>query len=243
MRIKNLLLPLFLAAILAAQTGCAWFQRGPEPLEDTPQELAQAGVDAMEQERYKKAIEHFSDLRDRFPFSPHTPTAEVALGDAYMKSGNYDAAITVFTEFAEMNPRHEYMPYVLFRTGLAHYNKFTSIDRPQRNMQEALEYFRRVTQVYPETEYAEYSRYYKVQCRKKMGEHELYIADFYWRTKRYGSAYERYKYVMDNFEDLPEIVEYASERAKRSYYKHQEHVSNHKRGTDEGSWRDWLDWL
>ncbi|WP_291322852.1 outer membrane protein assembly factor BamD [Desulfonatronospira sp.] len=243
MKIKNLILSIILMFALAAQSGCAWFQRGPDPLEDTPQELAQAGVDAMEQERYKKAIEHFSDLRDRFPFSPHTPRAEIALGDAYMKSGNYVAAITVFTEFAEMNPRHEMIPYVLFRTGLAYYNKFTSIDRPQRNMQQALEYFRRVVQVYPETEYAEYSRYYKKQCRIKMAEHELYIADFYWRTKRYGSAYERYRYVEQNFEDLPKIVEYARERAKTSYFKHQEHASRHKRATDEGSWRDWLDWL
>ncbi len=241
MRKKILYLLLILA--FTAQTGCAWLQRGPQPLEDTPQELAQAGMDAMDQERYRLAIEHFTALRDQYPFSPHTPMAEVALGDAYYKAGRYDAAITVFTDFMDMHPRHELIPYVLFRTGLAHYNKFRSIDRPQRNMQHALEYFRRIKQAYPESEYAEYADYYMLRCRTRIAEHELHIADFYWRTGRYGSAWQRYKYVADNFSDLPEIVEYAQERAKTSYFRHQEEESRQKRAAEHGSWRNWFDWL
>ncbi len=233
----------FLIVCLMAQAGCAWFQRGPQPLEDTPQELAQAGMDAMEQERYRRAIEHFSALKDRFPFSPHTPQAEVALGDAYFKSGNYDAAITVFNDFAEMHPRHELIPYVLFRTGLAHYNKFASIDRPQRNMEQAIEYFRRIKEAYPDSDYAAYVDYYIMQCRTRMAEHELQIADFYWRTQRYGSAWHRYEHVSENFTDLPEIAEYARQRAKSSYFKHLEAKSQEKRAAEHGSWRDWFDWL
>lgn len=224
-------------------SGCALFDSGPRPLEDSPWELAQAGVSAMDEERYRLAIRHFSDLKDRYPFSSHTPTAEVALGDAYFKAGNYAAAATSYIEFLEMNPRHELVPYALFRTGLANYSMFKTVDRPQPHMIEAREYFQRVIDSYPDSEYAEYARYYIVQSRIKRAEHELFVADFYWRTKRYGSAWQRYRYVVDNFQDLPEIVEYAEERSKISYFRYQKEQSRQKREEDQGSWKDWFRWL
>lgn len=232
---------IFLA--LTCFSGCAYFQSSPRPLEDSPWELAQAGVAAMDEERYRSAIRYFSDLKDRYPFSPHTPVAEVALGDAYFKAGNYTAAVNAYREFLEMNPRHELVPYALFRTGLASYSKFTTVDRPQHHMVEALEYFRRVVESYPDSEYAEHSRYYIVQSRTKMAEHELFVADFYWRTKRYGPAWQRYQYIVDNFQDLPGITQYARERSKVSYYKFQKEESRQKRAEDQGSWRDWFQWL
>ncbi len=242
---KNIFLYLLLAIALAALlSGCSWLRSTPDEPEPTPEELAQAGAEAMEREDYKDAIDYYTQLRENHPFSPYTPMAKVGLGDAYFKRGNYETAISVYNEFEEMHPRHELLPYVLFRTGLSYYEQFTSIDRPQRNMQHALEYFRRVYQVHPETEYAQDARYYMHQCRIKIAEHELYVADFYWRTSRYGSAWERYEYVLENFRDLEEIAEYARERAKTSYYKHQMQRSEYMRVEErEGLWRRFVDWL
>ncbi|WP_028575761.1 outer membrane protein assembly factor BamD [Desulfonatronovibrio hydrogenovorans] len=240
---KKLLIQTISILTMLSLWGCAFFDRGPRPLEDSPWELAQAGTSAMEEERYRQAIRYFSELKDRYPFSPHTPVAEVALGDAYFQSGNYTAAVNAYREFLEMNPRHELVPYTLFRTGLANFSKFKTVDRPQTHMVDALEYFHRVRESYPDSEYAEYAGYYIVQARTKMAEHELFVADFYWRTKRYGSAWQRYRYVVENFKDLPEIAEYASQRSKVSYYKFQKDQSRQKRDEDQGSWRDWFEWL
>lgn len=239
---KYLLNTIIIVAALCI-SGCAFFDRGPRPLEDTSWELAQAGTSAMDEGKYRLAIKYFSDLKDKYPFSPHTPTAEIALGDAYFKSGNYTAAVNVYLEFLEMNPRHEMVPYVLFRTGLANYNMFSTVDRPQTHMIEAQEYFQRVIDSYPDSEYAGHARYYIDQSRLKMAEHELFIADFYWRTQRYGSAWQRYSDVVENFQDIPEIVEYAEERSKVSYYKFQEEQSRQKKDQDQGSWKDFFDWL
>ncbi|WP_052507032.1 outer membrane protein assembly factor BamD [Desulfonatronovibrio magnus] len=240
---KNLLKGLIITILILSLTGCTLFQRGPRPLEDTPWELAQAGTSAMEEERYRQAIRYFSELKDRYPFSPHTPVAEVALGDAYFKAGNYTAAVNAYREFIEMNPRHELTPYALFRTGLANYSKFRTVDRPQGHMVEALEYFHRVKETFPDTPYAEYSSYYIVQSRLRMAEHELFVADFYWRSKKYGAAWQRYEYVLENFEDLPEIIDYARQRSQISYYKFQKEESRNKKHEDQGSWRDWFRWL
>lgn len=234
---------LIIISVVLSASGCTYFQSGPRPLEDSPWELVQAGTSAMDEERYRTAIRYFSDLKDRYPFSPHTPVAEVALGDAYFKAANYSAAVNSYREFVEMNPRHELIPYALFRTGLANYSKFKTVDRPQTHMVDALEYFYRVIESYPDSEYAEHSRYYVIQSRTKIAEHELFVADFYWRAQRYGSAWQRYSYVVDNFQDLPDIAEYAEQRSQVSYFKFQEDQSRQKREQDQGSWKDWFGWL
>lgn len=240
---KNVLLKIIVILAALFFSGCTYFQSGPRPLEDSPWELAQAGTSALEEERYREAIRYFSDLKDRYPFSPHTPTAEVALGDAYFKAGNHTAAVSAYREFLELNPRHELAPYALFRAGLANYSKFKTVDRPQTHMLEAVEYFQRVIESYPDSEFAEHAKHYIVLSRIKEAEHELFVADFYWRSKRYGPAWNRYSHIVENFQDLPWIVEYAQERSKISYYKFQLDESRQKREEDQGTWKDWFRWL
>jgi outer membrane protein assembly factor BamD len=69
------------------------------------------------------------------------------------------------------------------------------------------------------------------------------VADFYWRSERYESAWMRYAYVVENFPDLPDVVQYARSRAKQSYVKYQQTRSTAVREKEQGSWKQWFDWL
>ncbi|WP_456324331.1 outer membrane protein assembly factor BamD [Desulfonauticus submarinus] len=213
------------------------------PPEDTAQELAQAGYDALQNKDYSEAIEYFSKLKDRYPFSPYTPQAEISLGDAYFLNGDYQAAVDVYKEFEALHPRHEAISYVLFKIGLANYKQFESVDKPYTNLAEALSYFKRVAEGYPKSKYAKEARLYIRKCRYLMAEHELFVADFYWRTGRYLAAWKRYSYVEKNYSDLPEVLDYARERKKLAYLEYQKEQGEKEREREQGSWKEWFDWL
>lgn len=104
------------------------------PPEDTAQELAELGNEAMQEKEYGKAIEYFQKLRDRYPFSPFTTAGELSLGDAYFLDEQYRAASETYKEFESLHPRHEAIPYVLLQIGISSYNQFESIDLPQDNI-------------------------------------------------------------------------------------------------------------
>ena len=213
------------------------------PPEDTAQELAEAGYEAMHEKDYTNAIEYFTKLKDRYPFSPYTPMAEVSLGDAYFLDEQYKAAVETYKEFESLHPRHESIPYVLFQIGVANFKQFKSIDRPQDNMAEALEYFYRVKETFPDSKYAKAADKYILKCRRYQAEHEIFVADFYWRTEKYNSAWKRYEYVVENYQDLPDIIQYARRRGKLAYFLYQKKVSELKRKQEQGSWKQWFDWL
>lgn len=213
------------------------------PPEDTAQELSEAGIAAMEEKKYNKAIDYFTKLKERYPFSPYTPRAELSLADAYFLDEQYRAAVDMYKEFESLHPSDEAIPYVLYQIGIGNFKQFKSIDRPQENISEALQYFYRLQETFPATEYAQESEKYISKCRTHQAEHELFVADFYWRTKRYGAAWRRYHYVQENFSELSDIRSYASKRSQIAYLKAQEGRSQKIREEQEGSWKHFFDWL
>jgi len=233
-----------LALLLLMTSGCGvidYFLLPPP--EDTAQELFEAGQDAMKEKSYSVAADRFTKLKDRYPFSPYTPRAEIALGDAYYLGEDYDKAAEAYREFETLHPRHEYIPYVLYQIGKSYYKQFRSIDIPQAHVADAIEYFNRLEQTYPDSKYAAEAKEYVIKCRRYMAEHEIFVADFYWRAEHYGAAWRRYRFITENFTDLPDVVQYAAKRADLAYLRAQEASSQSERERVQGSWKQWFDWL
>ncbi len=230
--------------MLASLSGCGFIDYYfLPPAEDTAQELYELGVESMAAKEYADAAEAFSKLKDRFPFSPYAAQAEIGLGDAYYLDGEYALASDTYQEFEALHPRHEMIEYVLYQIGMANFKSFSSIDKPLNRITTAAEYFRRLVEAFPNSKYAPEAESAIVECRRKLAEHEIFVADFYWRAERFGAAWERYRYVAVNYPDLPEVVSYAEKRAQLAYLRHQQTASEEERERIQGSWKEWFDWL
>lgn len=214
------------------------------PPEDTAQELYEAGMEAMKEKHYMDAQEYFSKLKDRYPFSPYTPKGLVALGDAYFLDEQYVLAIDAYKEFEAMHPRHEDIPYALFQIGLSGLQIQESVDRPQDHLLESIQYFTLLEETYPQTEYGQQAGEYVLKCRLRLAEHELFVADFYMRTGEYGAAWKRYTYTVENFQDLPDVVENAKIRAHLAFVEYKKTLTEAQRQEVQGSWSQFLKkWL
>ncbi|MGE4505332.1 MAG: outer membrane protein assembly factor BamD [Desulfovibrionaceae bacterium] len=243
--IKAIRLLVLAAVLVAGLSGCSlidyYFLPPPE---DTAQELYEAGVDAMRDKNYADAAEYFVKIKDRYPFSPYTERAEIGLGDAYFLDEQYALAADAYKEFEVLHPRHEQTPYVLYQVGLSNYRMFRSLDLRQENISEAIEYFTRVVDAYPDTEFARQAQENILKSRRIQCEHEVYIADFFYRTQKYGPAWNRYKFVVENFADITDLQEYARNRAQYAYFEYQKTLSEQERARVHGGWLQWLkDWL
>ncbi len=241
---KSILVFLRLLPLTLLLSGCGLvdFFYLPVP-QDTAQELYEAGVDAMNATDYYAAVEYFEKLKDRYPFSKYTPKAEIGLGDAYYLAGYYQDAMDAYVEFESMHPRHPEVPYVLFQIGVSGYKTFTSIDRPQLPVAEGLQYLYKLKEGFPDSKYAPAADDYILKCRRILAERELFVADFYLRTDKYGGAWQRFQFVVDNFADIPDVYEYASRQAEFAYLKHQEHESQEAMEETHGAWNDYFEWL
>ena len=213
------------------------------PPEDTAQELFENANDAMREKDYVTAAKYFQRIKDNFPFSPYTLEAELSLGDAYYMDEDFPMAADAYKEFEMLHPGHEAIPYVLYQIGMSDLKSFRSIDRPTTMIQEALEYFTRLTESYPGTDEANKAAEQIGKCRELLAEHELYIGDVFWNSGRYGAAWRRYSYILDEFKDVPEVYKHAEEKSVAAYYRYREEQSRQTREKIEGSWKDWFRWM
>ncbi|GAB1410042.1 outer membrane protein assembly factor BamD [Desulfovibrionales bacterium] len=211
------------------------------PPEDTAQELFENAKNEMQEKNYPSAIESLSKLNDKYPFSPYALTAGLMLGDAYFLNKQYLEAIDAYEEFLSMHPRHENIDYVLFQIGVSKFNTHHSIDLPQTQLASAIESFQRIINTYPQSTYVEQAHEYITKCRKLLAEHEMYVAEYYFKAELYKAAWMRFSHVVDTYNDLTEIHQLADTRRKIAFYQYQQQENKAKRSPS--MFKFLLDWL
>ena len=179
--------------------GCAWFQVKKEK---TARELAEEGTEAFKDEDYRKAIESFEKLRDWYPFSRYSILAELKLGDAHFHRKEYDEAILAYEEFENLHPKNEAVPYVVYQRGRCYFDRLQTIDRDQTMALEAVQTFKRLIRTYPASQYAKKAEEHIKVCNRNLAEHEFYVGMFYYKSKHYRAALERFKAVLRSYPDL-----------------------------------------
>ena len=173
-----------------------------EEEEYTAEELAWVAMDYYEGGDYSLAIEKFEKLKDWFPFSRYAILAELKIGDAHYKLGQYEEAIFAYEEFEKLHPRNEAIPYVIYQIGRCYFDRIDTIDRDQVPAREAMETFQRLIKGYPEDQYARLAKDHLNKCYKSLAGHEYIIGVFYFKSKHYEAAYSRFMSVISDYPDV-----------------------------------------
>jgi outer membrane protein assembly factor BamD len=208
--IQGLLALVLVFAFSGCSTVKGWF--GKKEKEDRPPEvLAEEGIKNLKKKKYDDAIETFEKVRDRYPYSEQALMAQLKVADAYFFKKKYEEAYQAYREFEKLHPTNKAVPYCIYREGQSFYRQRSTIDRDQTYTQKAIEQFKRLKQKYPDSEYVAKADFYLARCRKDLAEHEFYVAEFYYKTKRYQAAIDRYQALTQEYPEFSKNAE-AKER-------------------------------
>jgi outer membrane protein assembly factor BamD len=192
--------PLGLVLCLAL-SGCGtmkgWFSK--KKPDKPPEVLAEEGIKQLKKKKYEDAIETFEKLKDRYPYSDQALLAQVKLADAYFYKKKYDEALQAYKEFEKLHPTNKAVPYCIYRQGLCYYMQRSTIDRDQTPTAKAMAEFKRLKEKFPDSEYVPKAEAYMAKCRQDLAAHEFYVGEFYYRTKRYSSALERFQNLAQEY--------------------------------------------
>jgi outer membrane protein assembly factor BamD len=179
-----------------------WRSITGEEEEYSAQELAYVGMDFYESGDYSRAIEKFEKLKDWFPFSRYAMLAELKIGDAHYQLKQYEQAIFAYEEFEKLHPNNEAVPYVVYQTGRCYFDRIETIDRDQTPAKKALETFQRLIKQYPNDEYARTADAHLSKCYQHLAGHDFIIGVFYYKSKHYQAACQRFKSVISDYPDV-----------------------------------------
>lgn len=170
--------------------------------EKTADQLAEEGNTYFEEENYKSAIESYEKLTDWYPFSVHAKEAEIRVADAHYKLEEYEQAKAAYSEFSQLHPRDPKADYVLYQIGRCYYDQLEQPDRDQAPAINAIDAFRNLKMQFPDSQYSSEVNAYIDQCLKNLAEKDLYVGKFYFKSRHYSAARERFLSVINNYPDF-----------------------------------------
>ncbi len=189
MRTKILKL-LFIFTILGFYAGCA----SDEKNADTAEGAFKIAKEYDDAERYEIAIQKYSDVKNKFPYSSFAVAAELAIADVQFKRESYPEAQIAFQNFRDLHPKNPKVDYVIFKTGMSYFLQLPeTIDRDLSLANDAIYSFNEIIKSYPNSEYIKEAKEKREKAFIMLDEKELYVADFYFRNKNYDSALLRYE--------------------------------------------------
>ena len=181
---------LFIFTILSFFAGCATDEKNA----DTPEGAFKIAKEYDDSERFEIAIQKYSDVKNKFPYSSFAMAAELAIADVQFKRESYPEAQIAYQNFRDMHPKNPKIDYVIYRAGMSYYLQLPeTIDRDLSLANDAIYSFNEVIKSYPNSEHLADAKDKREKAFIMLAQKELYIADFYFRNEKYDSALLRYE--------------------------------------------------
>lgn len=164
---------------------------------DTRGEAEKLYIEAQElvkAERYIMATEKLNLIKSHHPYSFYATPAELLHAEVLFKQENFIESSAAFMLFRDFHPRHEKIPYVVLMIAESFYKQIPeTIDRDLEPAVEAIRYYEEVLQKYPDSKDAKKAKSRIKEAKTMLKDKDVYIADFYFKTKKWSAA--RYWYI------------------------------------------------
>lgn len=164
--------------------------------------LFKEAEELMKADRFILATEKLNLIKTQHPYSFYATPAELLQADILYEQENYIEAAAAYLLFRDFHPRHEKIPYVVYKIADSYYKQIPdTIDRDLEPAIEALKYYDEVIQKYGDTSYRKDAENRIVKAKKMLRQKDQYIADFYFRTKEFSAARYWYLDILENHQD------------------------------------------
>jgi outer membrane protein assembly factor BamD len=164
--------------------------------------LYKEAQELMKAERFILATEKLNLIKTQHPYSFYATPAELLQADILYEQENYIEAAAAYLLFRDFHPRHEKIPYVVFRIADSYYKQIPdTIDRDLEPAIESLKYYEEVLQKYGDTSYKKDAEKRILEAKSMLRQKDQYVADFYFKTEEYSAARYWYLDILENHKD------------------------------------------
>ncbi len=164
------------------------------------------------------AAKKFSEAELIFPQSIWAPRAAIMAAYSYYSFGYYSDVIYEMERFLKRYPNHPRSDYAYYLLAIAYYDQIVDETKDLNSILRSKEYFELIIKKYPNTDYALDSRFKLDLINEVLASKEMYIAKYYFDREKWIPAINRYKFVVENFNESI-FIEEALFRLVEIHYK------------------------
>ncbi|MDC0714467.1 outer membrane protein assembly factor BamD [Stigmatella sp. ncwal1] len=199
-----------LTTFLLLSTGCASLserQVGDPDYAAQADENLRLGTEALEGRDFFKAEKYFEFVKTKFPYLEASKTAELRLADVDFNQDRFPEAREKYNAFIKAYPTHPQVDYAAYRVALSHVEDMPSDffllppseEKDQTEVQSALRALNDFLRQYPDSQYTPQARVQADDAKRRLAEHELYVAAFYRKRERWRAVAQRLEGMLSRY--------------------------------------------
>ena len=160
----------------------------------------------------------FNEVETLFPQSIWAPRALLMSAYGYFSQGYYGDAINNLERFFVKYENHPQTSYAYYLIALCHYDQIVDEKRDSNEIIKAKKYFDYIILNFPNSEYAQDSKYKLEFINEITASKEMYLARYYTEREKWIPAIKRLKKIVNDYETTI-YVEEALHRLVEIHYK------------------------
>ena len=180
-------------------------------------EAYQEGLKELKKGDALFAAKKFNEAEVLFPQSDYAPKAALMAAYSYYSQNYYGDAVAELERFKRIYPNHSNIDYVEYLLGLCYYEQIIDEKKDLQSITNAKETFLEIIRKYPNSEFAVDAEFKLDLINDVLAAKEIYIGRYYLDKKKWISAINRFRTVIDNY-DTTIYVEEALHRLVEIYY-------------------------
>ncbi|MFQ5673509.1 MAG: outer membrane protein assembly factor BamD [Nitrospinales bacterium] len=166
---------------------------------DDPALLLKKGAELDKEKNYFLAGQYYKRVLDDFPDSRERVKALMLQADNHMKRKEYAEAKLDYQQFIELYPAWPNVDRAHFYLAMTDFMIIDNAARDQSHTRSALEQFDRLVKNFPQSPYRQRAEAKARECRNKLAANILEIGKYYFRTRSYQSAINRFKKLLNTY--------------------------------------------
>ncbi|MDB4119900.1 outer membrane protein assembly factor BamD [Candidatus Pelagibacter sp.] len=163
-------------------------------------EAYQEGVKSLETGDVLYAAKKFNEAETLFPQSEWAPKSALMAAYAYYTQDYYSDTIAELERFIRVYPLSKNLDYVYYLLGISYYEQIVDEKKDLQSIIKAKKYFKIVSKNYPNTNYSLDAEYKIDLVNDTLASKEMYIGRYYFDKKKWISAINRFRTVIDDYE-------------------------------------------
>lgn len=161
----------------------------------------------FQNEQYDESSKIFKNIEKIYPLSNEAIQSQIMLGFTDYILLDYDAAIIKFTKIIKKYPSLKNLDYVYYMKALCYYEQIADEGLDGRYNKLALENLNQVITRFPKSKYAKDSYQKIILVKSNIAAKHMSIGRFYQKEEKYTSALNRYKIVVESYDETKFIPE------------------------------------
>ena len=181
-------------------------------------EAFREGYEELENGDVLFAAKKFNEAELLFPQSEWAPRAALLAAYSYYSQDYYYDAEYELNRFLKIYPNEKSIPYAHYLLGMVYYEKIIDEKKDLEPLMLAEKKFKFIEKNYPDTDFALDASYKLDLIQDYLASKEMYIGIHYMKKKKWIAAINRFKNVVNNYNETSFIDE-ALHRLVEIHYK------------------------